>query len=189
MHFSPDARRCLKIPGTTIVGRNAFIAFLCVVAFTGCAEEPASEDKPQPVPFEVKGMRIGDKITKEFFDNHCQIKDKLKADVVGSELIKINNKSVFVSYQFDDYKLITVSVVFDSDLYTNLVAVYTEKFGGPPHETEKTTASWITDAGPFIIDKYGSPTGKGFAMLHSPEYYAYSARQKNKDTESLRGKL
>lgn len=176
---------------------------LCSGSFTRPRDKPqAASDSNKPVQFEVKGMRVGDKITKDFFDKYCQTKDKLKADVSGSELIKINDKSVFVSYQFDDYKLVGITVSFDSGMHSSLVDAYTEKFGCVPHKVEKSivktrmnaeyeniTASWITDAGPFVVEKHGVSANKGFAILRSPEYLGYLARQKSKDTESLRDKL
>ena len=156
----------------------------------------------KPVPFDIQGMKIGDKLTKEFAYTRCPAKDKGKHDVIGREFIELNDGKVFVLYQFDDFKLIGVTLSFDADMFTTIVDVYTQKFGVPPHRSEteilknrlnaefvNVTLTWETVSGPFAVSKYGSSIDKGIATLHSPEYSAYLQRRRANDRKKLGKKL
>ena len=169
---------------------------------TKTASKAVEPPKIEKVSFDIKGMKIGDPLTDDFAYNHCPAKDKGKPDITGSEFIEIDGSKIFVLYQFDQFKLVGVSLSFDSGDFTTVVAAYKQKFGVPPHsirtetvttrqnvEFENVIATWATTSGAFVVQKYASKITDGSATLHSPEYDAYWARRKAKETEDLGNKL
>ena len=168
--------------------------------------KPVEPPPPKPVPFDIQGMRIGDRLTEEFRSRHCRAEDKGKPDVRGNDSIEIDGKRIFILFQFDDFKLVGVSLTFDPSAFDSIIDAYTDKFGVLPHYTKTTpvktrlgasytnvTARWITESGPFEVCKYGDSVDKGFAWLQSPEFSRYLERKqsqkRSQDAEKLRTRL
>ncbi|MEQ1837543.1 MAG: hypothetical protein ABL858_04265 [Candidatus Nitrotoga sp.] len=154
------------------------------------------------IAFDMGGMRIGDKLTEEFVYSHCPAKDKGKAERLCHKSITMEGGDVFVMYYFDDFKLIGVSLSYESSIFGDIVAAYANKFGQLPHEEKEepvTTKagvkyvnevkSWNTDSGVFIIEKYGSYIDKGYAYLRSKEYEKYLLKKKVERQKKLGGEL
>lgn len=156
----------------------------------------------EPIPFDIGGMKIGDKLTEEFAYSHCPAKDEGKAERTCHKSIKVEGADVFILYYFDEQKLISVSLSYKSEIFEEIVGVYTSKFGQPPHQEKKETVttnagveytnvikSWNTTSGEFIVKKYGSGIDKGYAYLLSSEYEKYLIKKKNERQKELGGKL
>jgi len=156
----------------------------------------------ETIPFDVGGMRIGDKLTEEFAYSHCPAKDEGNAERLCHKSIKVERGDVFVMYYFDDFKLVGVSLSFKPSMFSDLITAYTKKFGQPPHEQKEevmTTRagvkyineikSWDTDSGAFIIEKYGSRIDSGHASLRSKEFERYLLKKKAERQKKLGGEL
>jgi hypothetical protein len=57
--------------------------------------------------------------------------------------------------------LAAVDLIFNSDVFSDLVSLYTEKFGSPP-KMDDNQATWETDQGQFVLDQnYFNDHGRG----------------------------
>lgn len=165
------------------------LAFI-LVAFSAVPAWPGVE-------FNIGSMNIGDALTPEFAYQHCPAKDKGKPDIRCRKSLEIDSDEVFVSYQFDDFKLVGVELSFSPNLYDNLVAIYTQKFGTPTSQKEKKVATalnaeytnqiaeWETTSGTFVLMKYGISISSGYAVLKSPEHQAYLEKKQSQKKKNL----
>ena len=117
------------------------------------------------VRFELEGVRMGEPMTETFASKHHHEADRNKPKVHGTYSFKLDGNNVFVSYDFRQSKLAAVGIVFDSYMFLDVVQVYTEKLGSPPHEISSERATWITDQGPFLIQKFDGGETKGIGTI------------------------
>jgi hypothetical protein len=156
----------------------------------------------EPVKFDITGMKVGDRLTEKFAYSRCPGKDEGKPDIQCHEFIKIESGEILILYQFDDFKLVGVSLSFESDLFNDVVKAYTSKFGVSPHKTYQEpvvtragvkytneVVSWNTDSGEFVVEKYGGRVDKGHAQLRSPAWVRYIEKKKEAQQKELGGKL
>ncbi len=138
----------------------------------------------KPVAFDFQGMKVGDPNTKT------------------SEFITLAGKRVFVSYENIDSRFISVSMLFDSNFFADLVEAYAAKFGSPPHRTTEEevttgmgvkhrniTVEWDTDSGVFAIMRYGSRVDRGYAILKSPQLREHQERKRQLKQKKLQESL
>ena len=152
--------------------------------------------------FDLNGLRVGDKLTEEFFINYCPKKDKGKKEVECKGKQDIDGVQVSVLYLFYDSSLVTVSFSFKSQMYRKLVKAYSKKFSDISHEdieepiklrsgVEYTNkkALWVTTSGNFIIEKYRNSFSNGYAHLDSHEYNSYVATKKSERNDGNSKKI
>ncbi|HCD1304025.1 TPA: hypothetical protein I7789_RS22095 [Vibrio parahaemolyticus] len=154
------------------------------------------------VNFDITGMKIGDQLTEEFRYSNCPAKDKGKPEVTCSRFIELGGGRVFVSYYFDEFKLIGAALSFKPDLFNDVLAAYTQKFDEEPEsikEEEVVTragvtylnqiVAWETTSGKFEVSKYGSSISHGSAVIHSPEFVNYTKKKRAERQKELADKL
>jgi len=154
------------------------------------------------VDFDITGMEIGDQLTEEFRYSNCPAKDKGKPEVTCSRFIDLGSGKVFVSYYFDEFKLIGATLSFKPEIFNDVLAAYTKKFGKEPEskkEEEVVTragvtylnqiVAWETTSGKFEVSKYGSSISNGSAIIHSPEFANYAKKKQAERQKKLADKL
>jgi hypothetical protein len=154
------------------------------------------------IEFEINGLKVGDKLTEDFFDNYCAKRDKGKKEIECKRKQNINGVQVSVLYLFYDSSFATVSLSYKSQMYDELVKAYSRKFSHSPHkiieepiilrtgvEYTNEKVLWATAAGDFYIEKYGNNFERGYAHLDSHEYIKYVAKKKSERSSSNIGKI
>lgn len=163
------------------------ILFYSCVSFSG---EPGSASLNKQLEFDINSMKIGDKLTEEFFNKYCPPLSKDNAEIECKQNFKLNEIKLSIRYFFYNAKLITISFVYPSSKYNDLIKTYTEKFSESPHNTKEESvllstgveytnqkASWNTISGEFVIEKYWNNFKKGYAHLLSTEYEKYKIKK------------
>ena len=167
-------------------------------AVVAAKEEP----KLQPVVFDAGGLRIGDPLTEEWAYSHCPAKDEGKTDIECNDYIKTADGNILLLFQFEESKLIGVTLSFDAVCFNTLVRSYTDKFGTPPHEQnseilttriggkyENQIVTWNTTDGDFTLRKYGTDITNGYGILATPQLMRYHQKQQKAKQSDLKGKL
>ena len=142
--------------------------------------------------FDIDGLKIGDKITKEFSEQYCPIIKNDSKEIECKRNQSINGVPVSVLYLFYDDSLVTISLSFESKSFSKLVRVYRNKYLDSPYDkfeepillgngVEYTNEKvlWSTTAGEFVIEKYGHNFTEGYAHLDSDKYSKYIKRKVN----------
>jgi hypothetical protein len=130
------------------------------------------------VKFNIKGKRIGDII----------------ANPVETDSFIIHDKEVNINYCFKGNKLIGVNISFSSDLFADIVKVFTDKFGCRPDEYQRREVKankgakyvneivrWRTDCGDFVVRKYSDRLDRGFGLLLNPEMLEDLSNKQNQE--------
>lgn len=154
------------------------------------------------IEFEINGLKVGDKLTSEFFDDNCSKKDKGKIEIECKRKQDIDGVQVSVLYLFYDSSLATVSFRYKSEMYPELVKAYSKKFSHLPHkiieepiilstgeEYTNEKVLWATASGDYYIEKYGNNFNQGYAHLDSHKYLQYVAEKKSERNDSNIGKI
>lgn len=156
----------------------------------------------EQIDFDINGLKVGDKLTEEFFNNYCSKEDRKKKEIECKQELKINEIPVTAIYFYYDSSLISILLTYKSDLYHDLVKAYTIKFKHDPHKNIEEPINlrtgvqytnkkvlWITTSGNFIIEKYSNNFNKGNAHLDSNKYIQYLAKKKSKRNDNRRYKI
>ena len=156
----------------------------------------------EEVEFDINGVRVGDKLNEEFEKRHCLEKQKIKKEVECKNKTRVNGVDVTARYFFYDSSLLTISLIYDSRFYNELVKSYSNKFSRRPHENIKEViyhgegerhtnkkVLWRTHSGNFAIEKYWNNFTKGYAYLESPEYIKYKQRKKDEVNGGIMKKI
>ncbi|MFT5451821.1 MAG: hypothetical protein ACI9N9_001307, partial [Enterobacterales bacterium] len=148
-----------------------------------------ASEKPE---FDIDGLKIGDKLTEEFSGKYCPIKNNGSKEIECKRKYDINGIPVSVLYLFYGDSLVTVSLSFESKVYSKLVRAYQNKYLDSPYEQFKEPillgngeeftnekALWSTTAGDFVVEKYGHNFTEGYAHLDSHKYSKYINKKVN----------
>jgi hypothetical protein len=162
------------------------LLFLSVFLISTAAN---ANEKPE---FDIDGLKIGDKLTKDFSEQYCPIKNNGSKEIECKRNQDINGVPVSVLYLFYDDSLVTVSLSFESKAFPMLVKAYRNKYSDSPYDQieqpillgsgEKFTnekALWSTTAREFVIEKYGHNFTEGYAHLDSHKYSKYINKKVN----------
>ena len=159
-----------------------FLTILLVSATVYASEKPE---------FDIDGLKIGDELTEEFSELYCRNKASGKREIECKQQLKIDGVPVSALYLFYDASLVTVSLSFESKVFSKLVRVYEDKYldfpyneveepvvlgDGAEYTNEKVL--WATTSGNFVIEKYGHSLTKGYAHLDSQKYNKYVNKKK-----------
>ena len=91
--------------------------------------------------------------------------------------MKIRGKTVWVTYKFFDRKLISVEMMFVSELFPDIAEVYGAKLGTPTDIAKvpvqnrlgatftNATVAWKTKDGPFVVTQFDGTTTHGRAAI------------------------
>ncbi len=150
----------------------------------------AVADSSRQKEFDINGMKIGDKLTEEFFAQHCPSKSKDSKVVECKQKTELSGVQLSILYFFYDARLLAISMAYPSSHYKTLKKTYTKKFSTSPFsknepilvgnsvEFTNKKSSWNTISGKFVIEKYGTGFTKGIAYLKSDEYERYVVKKK-----------
>jgi hypothetical protein len=175
--------------------------------------------KPEPVIFDVDGVKIGDSLekAKTHFEPFEDGDARRKTGQLGSRTINVRdddgtlNGRVILYFLFDDApKVIAFGVNFPVWYYDAMVKSYTQKFGAEPYksffETYKTAKGeerirkvviWNTTDGDFILRSLNEDGAQGVGELCLSRWKAYrdkvyeaeSQKEQNSIQKQLDGKL
>jgi hypothetical protein len=128
----------------------------------------SSRVPPEPVVFEVKGIRIGDPLekVKPLIDIFPEQVGKTTG-MLGYSDVDFDVRYFFF---FDDGKLISICLNFPIDYFDGIVAAYDKKLG-LHYKTRfedkpiNQIASWRTTDGDFNVKRLNSDETKGFGEL------------------------
>jgi len=149
-----------------------------------------SEASFKQVEFDINGNKVGDKLTKEFFNQYCPSESKDKEYIECKETIELNGVKLSILYFFYDTKLLAISMSYPSSQYDLLINTYTKKFSTSAFSKDEPIlvansveftnkkSSWNTISGKFVIEKYGTGFTKGIAYLKSDGYEQYVVKKK-----------
>ena len=165
--------------------------YLCALFFV------TAVNADEQIEFDINGLKIGDKLTEDFYNNYCPKKDGKTEELECKQELKINEIQVTALYFYYDATLISILLTYRSNLYNDLVKSYTKKFKHSPHKKIKELitlatgekysnekASWVTTSGNLIIEKYGNNFSTGYVRLESNEYIKYLEEKKSSLTDS-----
>ncbi len=155
-----------------------------------------------PIVFDIDGVKIGDTLPDNFFNQYCHHAIKGNKEVECKKTIELNNIKLSILYFVYNEKLLAISINYPSSEYTALINTYTQIFSEKPHNkkeepvllstgieyTNKKT-SWNTMSGEFVIEKYGTSFQKGIAYILSNEYEEYKAIKKEEINPGVMRKL
>jgi len=168
------------------------------------AAAPLAVQHPSKPVFTIQGMKMGDTLSKEFIHKHCSTIDLPEYGGDPKEIddeILAEGGQIQVHYQVEKFKLIGVTMSFQSRLFEKLVRIYTDKLGKPIDvrtSTVKTRAgveyenieiTWDTLDGYFFLFKYGSSIEKGNAALMTKAYEDRIDKRKKAEADDLKKKL
>ena len=152
----------------------------------------------EKIEFDINGLKIGDKLTDEFFNNYCSKKNRGKKEIECKQKLKIDEIPVTAIYFYYDFSLISVLLTYNSDLYDDLVKAYKIKFRHFPDKNIEEPINlrtgvqytnqkvlWVTTSGDFIIEKYSNSFHDGNAYLKSNEYVKYLEKKKNDSNDGI----
>ncbi len=160
-----------------------FLPILLVSATVYASEKPE---------FDIDGLKIGDELTEEFSEQYCRNGDSGKREIECKRNQDIDGVPVSVLYLFYDDSLVTVSLSFESKVFSRLVRTYRNKYADSPYEQfdepillgngdefTNEKVSWATREGDFVIEKYGHNFKQGYAHLDSHKYSKYINKKVN----------
>jgi hypothetical protein len=173
------------------------------VAALAAQQPPTPAESTAHLPdFEIHGLKIGGAPTKEFIANHCPSLQQTLGEAECLEQIKIRGKTVWTTYKFYNQKLVSVEMMFSSDLFPDIVEIYRAKLDVPPSDIREepvqnrlgatfsnATVVWQTTAGDFTIRRYDGSSTHGSAEIVTPKAMELDRLRNEKRVNELRGKF
>jgi hypothetical protein len=154
------------------------------------------------VHFDLKGVKLGDPLTREFALAHGISSFPTAPDSECIDSVDFGSKTIIITYYFDEYKLVGIMLYYKSELFNDVLATYTTKFGTPPHDVSEevvtnafgavfknTIATWETVDGQFVMRRYGTSIDHGYAIVYSPAYTEMRERKEAERNAKLKNSL
>jgi hypothetical protein len=144
---------------------------------------PARTAVTQGARFTAQGMRLGDRPSPAYMAaNGMAAADLAKPEFFRRHVIEVPGGEVVQMLCFMHGRLASMSLLYDPDLYDEVVAVWSQRLGRPTVQRadavgnafgasfDNPVALWQTDGGLLKVAKYGSGLDKGYGAIFSRAY-------------------
>jgi hypothetical protein len=144
---------------------------------------------------------MGQSASDAFIAKHCPTMRLDSGDCECLELIEVGNKNVWTTYRFYDRRLVSVRLIFPSQLFPDILEIFNEKLGPPSDirregvstrigaKYENATVTWLTISGSFTVTKYDGSVSHGHAEIKSPIAFERDEVRRKQAVPALRGKF
>lgn len=173
-----------------LAGLIAFIPS-CDQATGKSPRVPTAATKPALPQFSVNGIKIGDALSDEFLDMHCdrgnRPKDGHEPTEAGDE-IRAEAGIINIQYELEQKKVVAIRLDFHPTLFSALVEIYTGKFGGP-RTSDAGSADWETIDGTFSLEACTPAVKRGTGLIRSQSVIAKLEARRQERLNDLKQRL